>query len=102
MAGVFREYIVKPLTRSRGWSKLRRQFVREHPFCAACGRKKRLQVHHIQDFSEYPELELEFTNLTTLCSRCHLYFGHLLSWKSINPHVISDSTWFSDKVLNRR
>lgn len=100
---LIREHIVKRLRRSRGWSKLRKRFIRAHSYCAVCGRKKRLEVHHIEDFSTNPELELEWTNLITLCGkRCHLLFGHLMYWKSINPEVVDDAGWFLQKVYNRR
>ena len=100
-----REHVVKRLTRSWGWGRVRRRHVKLHPFCAACGRVKNLQVHHIIDFSTTPDLELETTNLITLCAKgmnCHFSFGHLGSWKSINPSVIHDASWFLEKVKGRR
>ena len=100
-----REHIVKKLTRSRKWPKERKEHIKKFPFCAACGTEKKLEVHHIQDFSSAPELELDPENLITLCrsgTQCHLTFGHLGSWKSINEQVISDSTWFKEKVEKRR
>ena len=105
----FREHIEKPIIdvvkgkRSKHWRKTRKNHVFAHPECAACGTDNDPEVHHIKDFSTYPELELEPTNLITLCGkRCHILFGHLLSWKSINPTVVEDSTWFFKKVVHRR
>lgn len=103
--GFIREQIVKRATRASGWSRVRKNHIKRQPICAACGRDDGLEVHHIQDFSTSPELELEPTNLVTLCDkamRCHLTFGHLGNWKSINPDVKKDSDWFLGKVLNRR
>ena len=100
-----REQILKRVTRSSGWRKVRKKHIEENPICAACGRDDGLEVHHIQDFSTNPELELDPKNLVTLCDkgmRCHLTFGHLGNWKSINPDVSEDSKWFLHKVLNRR
>ena len=100
-----REHVVKRATRSWGWSKVRKMHIKAHPICAACGRDDGLEVHHIKDFSNNPELELEPTNLVTLCdkgTKCHLTFGHLGDWKSINPEVVKDSDWFLAKVVNRR
>ena len=37
-----------------------------------CGYKKRLQVHHIQKWSEQPHLRYEVSNGITLCPWCHL------------------------------
>lgn len=102
---LIREFVVKPLTRSNGWRKVRKEHILKHPICAACGRTNGLEVHHIQDFSTKPELELNPDNLMTLCdkgTKCHLTFGHLGNWKSINPEVRKDSSWFLDKVLHRR
>lgn len=101
----FRELVIKTLTRSAGWTKVRKDHIKNNPSCAACGRQDGLEVHHIKDFSENPELELDPTNLITLCdkgTKCHLTFGHLGNWKSINPEVIEDSKWFLEKVKNRR
>ena len=100
-----REVLFKPLTRSSGWSRVRREHLKNNPTCACCGRKTNLEVHHIQDYSENPELELDHNNLITLCAgatKCHFTFGHLGSWRSINPNVISDTNWFLEKVKNRR
>jgi 5-methylcytosine-specific restriction protein A len=100
-----REHIIKRVTRSSGWSKVRKAHVKANPFCASCGTKRKLEVHHIRDFSSNPELELDPDNLITLCragTQCHLTFGHLGSWKSINPEVAKDSQWFSNKVEKRR
>ena len=69
---------------------------------AAKGKEVKLEVHHIKDFSEHPELELDPDNLTTLCSKCHFMLGHLKYWKSINPTVVADSRWFYNKIKNRR
>jgi len=101
----FRELVVKTLTRSLKWPQVRIKHLKNNPSCAACGRTDGLEVHHIQDFSENPDLELDFSNLITLCdkgTKCHFMFGHLGNWKSINPDVIEDSAWFLTKVKNRR
>jgi len=98
-----REQVVKRLTRSKGWSKVRKRHVKENPFCAACGRFSGLEVHHIIDFSTEPELELEPDNLITLCRKtCHLLLGHLRDWKSINPDIETDSQVLFEKIVNRR
>jgi len=106
----YREYIQKPIIdvitgkRSKHWRKTRNAYVKAHPHCAYCGSKKKPQVHHIEDFSTRPELELVWTNLMTLCmhNKCHYSEGHLLSWKSINPDIRKDTADFRLKVANRR
>jgi len=107
----FREQIQKPILdvvrkkRSSKWRKVRKEFLKEHPECAGCGRKKNLEVHHIEDFSTAPEKELDENNLITLCGRgidCHFVIGHLGDFKSINPTVREDAKWLKEKVDNRR
>jgi 5-methylcytosine-specific restriction endonuclease McrA len=111
----FRENVVKTYQsyapkklggkRSRKWPKVRKAYVKKHPLCEACGSKRKPEVHHIEDFSTNPALELDPANLITLCRagcQCHLSFGHLGSWKSINPNVGADSARFLFRVENRR
>ena len=85
----------KPLKlRSPKWDDVRDDFVEKHPSCAACGGKKKLQVHHIEPFHLKPERELDVENLIVLCedkTRCHLKIGHHGSWRKINPNVIKDA-----------
>ncbi len=82
--------------RSPEWPKVRAEHLKNNPTCACCGGTENLQVHHIKEFHNYPELELEPTNLITLCEgnkylNCHLTYGHL-GWYSINnPNVLDDA-----------
>lgn len=101
---MIREYIFKPLTRSWGWSKVRKTHKKKNPFCAVCGSKKGVEVHHIYDFSTRPELELDLDNLISLCrpKRCHFLFGHLNNWKSINPYICWDARIWRQKIKERR
>lgn len=105
MAGIIRELIVKPLTRSPRWRYVRKVHLGKNPYCANCGKKKRvgMQVHHIVPFRIDPSKELDPTNLLTLCNnpRCHLDKGHLGYFKSWNPNVISDCAVWLDKYKNR-
>jgi len=104
MAGIWRE-VGKTLTRSPGWAKTRREHLKKFPICANCGEKKfvGMQVHHIVPFHCDPTLELEPSNLITLCSnpRCHLDKGHLGYWKSWNVSVIEDCEAWYWKYLRR-
>jgi hypothetical protein len=88
--------------RSPKWAKVRDQHLQKNPKCEVCGSKKFLNVHHIKPFNKHPELELESSNLITLCEarkkgvNCHLWFGHLGNFKKINANVIIDCfTWKS-------
>lgn len=107
MFGIFREQVVKRMTRSSGWSKVRSIHLKHQPTCQNCGKKKMLgmQVHHIVPFHINPDLELSFPNLITLCDnpRCHLDKGHLGYFRSWNVNVVEDcKTWlkkYSERPL---
>lgn len=77
--------------RSPTWQHVRGQFVREHPRCEACGTDKNLNVHHIKPFHTNPELELDTSNLITLCRDHHFKIGHLSNWSKSNPNVVKDA-----------
>lgn len=81
--------------RSPKWRKVRAEHIKNHPECAACGRKDGLEVHHIVPYHINPDLELEPSNLITLCGKyCHFIFGHYMDWKSWNENVVRDSTLY--------
>jgi 5-methylcytosine-specific restriction protein A len=76
--------------RSSRWPTLEKHFKAAHPTCAACGSKKRLNVHHCMPFHLDPSLELDPNNLITLCmgaKECHLRLGHGGSFKQYCPDV---------------
>jgi hypothetical protein len=71
--------------RSSQWAKIRKEHLELEPTCQWCNSKEDLEVHHIIPFHEcikkgHPELELDHSNLITLCekegNRCHLIQGH--------------------------
>lgn len=83
-----------PLSASRSplWPAARAAWLMLHPTCAACGGRKKLQVHHKLPFHMHPALELDPSNFVTLCEgrgfmKCHLAIGHLGNYKSFNPGV---------------
>lgn len=87
-------------SRSPRWRSVREDHIRRQPFCQACGRSKDLEVHHIIPFAQRPDLELEPTNLITLCgSPCHLVHGHFMSWHRWNPTVVADCERYRIKLL---
>ncbi|GAC1479200.1 MAG: hypothetical protein NVS1B16_10100 [Pseudarthrobacter sp.] len=81
--------------RSSAWPALEKKFRKEHPSCAACGAKRWLAVHHVRPFHLFPALELEPSNLITLCGPlgkdCHLSLGHGGNWTAWNPNVRRDA-----------
>ena len=77
--------------RSSHWRSVRKTHLQAHPLCEACGRKRRVQVHHIEPYHLVPAKELEPTNLLSLCMgryECHLRIGHGDDWKAYNARVI--------------
>lgn len=91
--------------RSSLWPHVRRGFLKSHGVCEACGSTRKLEVHHVQPFHLRPDLELDPSNLITLCEAkdrdCHLRLGHLLSWQSYNVSVRADAAHFRQEVESR-
>ena len=94
--------------RSDEWPRVRAEYLRAHPSCAACGRERdprAMEVHHRLPFHLDPARELDPANLITLCQHrscnCHLVFGHLLSYRSYNADVEADAAAFLGKVRSR-
>ena len=91
--------------RSPQWTKVRNGHLVKHPACEVCGGTKSLNVHHIKAYNTNPELELDATNLITLCEsgnrgiNCHLLMGHVGNYKKINPRVKMDSKIWKKKLI---
>ena len=70
--------------RSSGWNVFRRIHIKD--YCELCeikvGLLKPLELHHIERFTDKPELELDPDNVITVCRPCHLRFAHLGSFQS--------------------
>lgn len=85
--------------RSPKWSSVRKEHLKDNNFCAACGRAKKLEVHHIEPVHLNPDRELDPSNLITLCDDpCHFIFGHLMDYKSWNKDVVNDCKVYLNKV----
>ena len=91
--------------RSKDWPLRREWHLIKEPRCRVCGTRKNLNVHHIQPYHLRPDLELDPTNLITLCEStdggCHLVFGHLCNWKAWNPDIRADADVWRRKILDR-
>lgn len=94
--------------RSSRWPATRKNHLKLYPNCALCGGNKIIEVHHKKMFNKNPELELEPSNLITLCESgkngivCHRAFGHLGDYKTENPDVELDVVMWREKILNRK
>lgn len=96
LRSLFHEF-AKSHTRSIHWSTVEKHHLKSQPYCQACGSVVRLQVHHISPFHLHPEMELQDSNLITLCmdsNECHLLIGHLDNFKNSNCNVVNDSATF--------
>lgn len=89
--------IQKPVTtevgaaRSPKWETVRRHYIKSHGECEACGTRVGLNVHHIKPFHLFPELELDQSNLITLCRKHHFEIGHKKDWSDYNINVRADA-----------
>lgn len=83
--------------RSGHWPTVEKHYRQAHPTCEICGSDTRLNVHHMQPFSKFPELELDPNNLITLCmdfkKECHLLIGHGDKFAAYNPNIKEDATY---------
>ena len=95
------EVMCLSVPRSPKWETVRKNFVKKHPKCEVCGTDQKLNVHHIKPFHLDKSLELEPSNLITLCIDHHFLFGHLCDWRAINENVVSDVEMWKQKILNR-
>ena len=90
--------------RSSKWPSVRKNHLKDFPCCAVCGGIKKLEVHHIIPFNDNPSLELEPSNLITLCESksfgivCHLLIGHLGNYRKTNSNVTEDAKIWNDKL----
>lgn len=92
--------------RSSQWPTLRDAHIKANPFCIVCGKTKGLEAHHIRPFHLHPELELDPTNLVTLCTQnqtinCHLRFGHWGNFMTkYNPTIKEDAAKWSKRFTS--
>lgn len=93
--------------RSTQWPTVRKNHLKANPTCAVCGGTEKLEVHHIKPFHVHPELELEPTNLMTMCESksygiiCHLLIGHWGSYKLTNPNVKKEAAAWLKKLTEK-
>lgn len=96
LSDVARAYVDTPVKNDEGrspfWPKLRAEHLKGQPACRACGCKDHLEVHHLLPVHLHPELEMDPSNLITLCEKpsrnCHLNVGHAGDWKSYCPDAV--------------
>lgn len=58
-------------------------FVRNNWTCQKCGEKGgKLNVHHLHNFADYPNLQTSIENGITLCKKCHREFHRIYGTKN--------------------
>ena len=92
--------------RSSKWPTTRKRHLAMYPACAVCGGTDKVEVHHKKPFHLQPDLELELTNLITLCEgtkfiNCHLAIGHGGNFRAYNPSVESDAERMRQLIAGR-
>ena len=60
---------------SQRWRRTARAYKAAHPLCERCEAqgfiRESVEVHHIKDRKQYPELAYDWDNLEALCKTCH-------------------------------
>lgn len=94
--------------RSPRWPKVRADFLKVNPACAACGIKDKdaLEVHHVVPFHVDRSRELSWDNLIVLCDKgghsCHHRLGHCFDWRAWNSHVREDAALQLKRIKERK
>jgi 5-methylcytosine-specific restriction protein A len=88
-------------TRSPRWPAVREAHLKVQPACQLCGAIGDNDVHHLRPFHLVPKLELDPSNLMTLCRPHHLLAGHLMLWQSYNPDCVFDVAFWRSKIQRR-
>lgn len=68
----FIKNILHKKRKSSAYREWRKEVILRDKKCQKCGDKNSLIVHHIKEFSKYPELALVKSNGVVLCVRCHI------------------------------
>ena len=69
---------------SEEYKQWRQEVLQRDITCQACGGTKKLEVHHLFNYKEYPERRVEPGNGIVLCSFCHKKF-HSYYGKQVTP-----------------
>lgn len=101
-ASVKRE-VQKAEGRDPKWPAARSRWLKKNAVCAACGERRKPQVHHVVPVHEDPSLELDPKNFITLCAfnLCHLRIGHGGSYRHWAPNVRELAAAVSSKTMSK-
>ncbi len=89
-----REGALHGVARSTHWATVRKEHLKRECQCQWCGTFQNLEVHHCIPFHMDHAMELDQSNLITLCENgdghenCHFHHGHNgTSWSDFNPNI---------------
>lgn len=60
-----------PLYKTARWRQMQKNTVALYPYCAICGAREKLQVHHKIAPRGNEQLFFDVTNLMVVCADCH-------------------------------
>lgn len=101
MFGWFQSLAALAAGRSSKWPALRAAHLKVQPECQFCGADEEIEVHHVVPVFRCAEMELDSTNLISMCRPCHYAVGHLSSWQSFNVTVREDCRKWQIRRKNR-
>lgn len=71
------ESLIVPIRKSKGRNEkgyglfVKKVLERDNYTCQNCGSKEKLNVHHIKNYADFPDLRTKVSNGVTLCESCH-------------------------------
>lgn len=69
------------------WRKLRNAKISRNPLCEMCGKAPATQVHHKIPIAEKPNLRLNWDNIQSLCTACHMALHDRVAVQNIPSFV---------------
>lgn len=73
-----------------GYAAFRRKVFARDKVCVVCGSKKDKRVHHLEGYSNNPDLRTDANNAVTLCEECHKLFHSLYGYGENNRKQFED------------
>lgn len=68
------------LPRDPAWERESKAYLAENLKCCLCRQASEV-VHHVVPVHVNPKREMDKTNWSAVCIRCHFSIGHLCNWR---------------------
>lgn len=90
--------IIRYSSEMRRWKRL--CLIRDNFSCQICGQSGgSLNIHHINNFADFPELRLEISNGITLCESCHKEFHKIYGKKNNTKEQLEEhKIYFMEQI----